>query len=301
MSVNRIHIYWGIGVGIAALLASAGAYYEVTQFQGERTELKQELAYAKVQIDDLADLVQKKEEEVEVHKELLRIFRQQSNDTEYDLSQMRAMVQAATQTVEDIKKLEEADTQLLEKYSKVFFLNEHYVPAQLSYIPNDFVESDHEQQLSSSVLPFLLQMLNAMRGDGLDPKVLSGYRSFGYQSNLKYNHVVTYGTTEANQFVADQGYSEHQLGTTVDIVNGAIGVEMSKFESTGEYQWLLTHAHEYGFILSYPPSNAYYAFEPWHWRFVGKDLATYLHNSSTTFYEMPQRDINEYRIKMFDQ
>jgi len=110
---------------------------------------------------------------------------------------------------------------------------------------------------------------------------------------------VTYGSG-ANQFSADQGYSEHQLGTSVDFTIPANGAMFSKFESDPAYSWLVENAHKYGFTLSYPKGNAYYKFEPWHWRFVGVALATHLHNENKYFYDLVQREIDVYLIKLFD-
>ena len=284
-----------LAVGIVILLGSRA------QLQEHVATLTHDIEQKSVRLSDYEDIIGEQEEQLEVHKELLRIVRQESSNTSYDLSQMRAMVAQATQTVEDIKKLEEADKELLAKYSKVYFLNEHYIPENLVYIPENLVYSSRDQQIKNEVRPFLLDMFAAMEQDGLNPRIISGYRSYGYQENLKHNHQVTYGTTEANKFVADQGFSEHQLGTTVDIVSTDIGSDMVQFDTTPEYAWLQQHAHTYGFTLSYPRNNEYYAFEPWHWRFVGIALATQLYENGTYFYDVPQRDIDAFRITMFDQ
>jgi D-alanyl-D-alanine carboxypeptidase len=110
---------------------------------------------------------------------------------------------------------------------------------------------------------------------------------------------MTYGTG-ANKFSADQGYSEHQLGTAVDFTTEELGADFSDFEDTDAYQWLLANAHRYGFILSYPKGNKYYIFEPWHWRFVGIRLAEELHATGKYFYDMDQRFIDNYLISIFD-
>ena len=104
----------------------------------------------------------------------------------------------------------------------------------------------------------------------------------------------------ANKFSADQGYSEHQLGTTVDFTTPDIGAGFSKFETTAAYTWLTDNAYKYGFALSYPKNNAYYQFEPWHWRFVGVELATKLHNDNMYFYDLNQRIIDTYLVYIFD-
>jgi D-alanyl-D-alanine carboxypeptidase len=111
---------------------------------------------------------------------------------------------------------------------------------------------------------------------------------------------VTYGSG-ANAFSADQGYSEHQLGTTFDFTTEGIGGGLvTSFENTPAFAWLKDNAHKYGFTLSYPKDNAYYVYEPWHWRFVGEDLAEDLHEAGKTFYDWDQREIDKYLIKIFD-
>ncbi|MDP2650271.1 MAG: M15 family metallopeptidase [bacterium] len=286
---------------VALALSVVFLWYDNRGLKAENRELSTRLAQEEVRMLDLQDLLAKKDEQVEVHKELLRIFREQSAGTAYDLSAMRRMVEEATKTVADIKKLEEADEELLAKYSKVYFLNEHYTPERLSIIPVQFTSDEKVLEVRSEVLPFLERMLSAMRADGLVPEVLSAYRSFDYQGDVKHGHEVTYGTSETSRFVADQGYSEHQLGTTVDVTNKQHGANLLAFDETSEYQWLLEHAHEYGFVLSYPEENGYYAFEPWHWRFVGVALASHLRTAGKHFYDLPQREINAYRLKMFEE
>jgi D-alanyl-D-alanine carboxypeptidase len=283
-----------LAVSLVGVLASR---FEI---RADVVRLQSEMEQQQVAIFDYEDTIAKQEQQLDAVKELLRVVRQNSVDTAYDFSQIRAMVSQATQTVEDIRKLEEADEELLAKYSKVYFLNEHYSPDNLAYIPRDSVVSGRELQIKGEVLPFLKDMFDAMQARGLSPRVISAFRSFGYQGDLKSGYTMTYGTNVSSQFVADQGYSEHQLGTTVDIVNEAIGSDMREFSSTPEYQWLLKNAYTYGFILSYPEDNSYYAFEPWHWRFVGVALATDLARQGKYFYDLAQRDINSYRITMFD-
>ena len=104
----------------------------------------------------------------------------------------------------------------------------------------------------------------------------------------------------ANQFSAEQGYSEHQLGTTVDLTTSEVGELSVKLDATPAYQWLTANAYRYGFILSYPKGNAFYQYEPWHWRFVGVTLATKIAVAGTHFYEMLQNDIDANLVNIFD-
>ena len=82
------------------------------------------------------------------------------------------------------------------------------------------------------------------------------------------------------------GILEHQLGTAVDFTSVSLGAVFEKFDSTTPYFWLTENAYTYGFVLSYPKDNAYYIYEPWHWRYVGVELATKLKNEKKNFYDM---------------
>lgn len=207
-----------------------------------------------------------------------------------------------TGEVEILDKLAKTDEELLQKYSKVYFLNEHYVPGKLSNIDDEFLANEEKPlQFHGDAYPFLEDLLEDAKDDGLDLRVTSAFRSFGTQSALKNAYTVTYGAGTANQFSADQGYSEHQLGTTVDFTTPDLNGAFDPFANTEEYGWLKDNAYKYGFILSYPEGNSYYQYEPWHWRYVGKKLAKYLHNEDLNFYDVDQRKIDEYLVTLFDK
>ncbi len=203
-------------------------------------------------------------------------------------------------TVGTLNKLVNTDKELLMKYSKVYFLNEHYVPDELSEIPEKYLyEEKRDLQIHSKVLPNLLSLIDDAKKERMDLKVISAYRSFGEQSVLKTGYSVVYGSG-ANKFSADQGYSEHQLGTTVDFTTSKTGSNFSEFKNTKEYDWLTQNAYRYGFIISYPEDNQYYEFEPWHWRFVGKNLAKRINEDKTYFYNLSQSIIDDYLVSIFD-
>lgn len=204
-------------------------------------------------------------------------------------------------TVKTLDKLAKIDKELLQKYSKVYFLNEHYEPSRLREIADEWKYSaEKSHQLHSQVMPFFEKMVKAAKRDGIDLWVVSAYRSFDTQAQLKGTYTISYGSG-ANAFSADQGYSEHQLGTTVDFTTKNMNGGLTEaFEKTEAYKWLTDNAHKYGFTLSYPRGNAYYVFEPWHWRFVGTDLATDLKRNDAHFYDWDQRRIDEYLLEIFD-
>src|SRR3989344_8091827 len=216
------------------------------------------------------------------------------------LDSIKGTIAEVTDTVSDLEKLAKLDPELLQKYSKVYFLNEHYVPDALKTIPETYVyTAGAVHQIHRDVWPFLQDLLNDASDDGVALYIASAYRSFGEQSFLKAGYKVVYGSG-ANAFSADQGYSEHQLGTTIDFLTLGLNGQLEGFDTTAAYQWLLQNAHKYGFTLSYPEGNAYYVFEPWHWRFVGTELARDLHSDGRNFYNVPQREIDAYLLNIFD-
>ncbi len=252
----------------------------------QNTELLEETIFQSNEITRLQDQIQELQERL--------------GDEIDKFDELEDRVKDSLETVETFKKLSETDPQLLQKYSKVYFLNEHYSPKDLETIDHNHVLSPKQLKIKEQVAPFLDELLEEAQDDDIDLQILSAYRSFGIQATIKQNYVLTYGATAANTFSADQGYSEHQLGTTVDFTTKDVGGELSRFQTTEAYEWLLDNAYKYGFTLSYPENNAYYQFEPWHWRFVGKELAKDLHRNDQHFYDLDQRKLNTYLIGIFD-
>lgn len=200
-----------------------------------------------------------------------------------------------------LERLANTDPQVLYKYSKVFFLNENYDPAALTNIDTKYLwNKDKPLQFHDRAWPFLRSLLDDAKTNGVDLLIISAFRSFGTQAVLKSSYKVTYGAGTANSFSADQGYSEHQLGTTIDFTTAKVGGSFNGFENTDAFKWLQANAYKYGFILSYPAKNSYYVYEPWHWRFVGLDLALKLHNEGKNFYDLDQREINTYLITVWN-
>jgi LAS superfamily LD-carboxypeptidase LdcB len=208
-------------------------------------------------------------------------------------------IEAISGTVGKLDKLSKTDPELLQKYSKVYFLNENYIPESLTLIPKEWTYGAQEEYFHGKLWPHLLEMMEDAKDDGVNLEVVSGYRSFGKQAQLKASYKVTYGAG-ANAFSADQGYSEHQLGSTVDFTTKELGANFTTLDTTEAYAWLTEHAHRYGFVLSYPKGNTYYQYEPWHWRYVGRELADDLDDEGKHFYDLEQRELDKYLINFYD-
>ena len=296
-TVPRDH--WGIAVAFI-LVAVAFGYGAWTQHQQNEILLAQ-IDVLQEELDVTSRILQ--ESISETHASLASELEQERAKAAA-LSQQIGSVQGTVGTlsgsVDDLEKLSETDPELLAKYSKVYFLSEHYTPPRLAAIDKThlYFESRPES-IDERAWPFLKDMLNAAKGSGLNLWVRSAYRSFDEQASLKGAYTVQYGEG-ANTFSADQGYSEHQLGTTVDFITSGLGGELEGFETTAAYAWMQANAYKYGFILTYPQGNGFYIFEPWHWRFVGTELSTYLRNTGKSFYDLDQRELDEYLINIFD-
>lgn len=202
--------------------------------------------------------------------------------------------------IDTLTKLTTIDPELLKKYSKVYFLSENYIPPKLDNIDTKYlIDPAKPLQVLDDISKNLDDMLEDANRDEVQLRALSAYRSFEEQKSLKSGYKIQYGSG-ANTFSAEQGYSEHQLGTTIDFTTPVIKGAYTSFDTTTAYAWLEKNAYKYGFILSYPKGNTYYVYEPWHWRFVGENLADDLHDDNMHFYEMDQRKIDDYLIDIFD-
>jgi D-alanyl-D-alanine carboxypeptidase len=286
-----------VAVGVVGVLY-INDHEALATIQDESAQLQAHVTQAELLLDDSQHRIADLNEQLDLHKQLLSVARTEANAASASVDKLNSAVASVSQTATYLTKLKETDEELLAKYSKVYFLNEHYVPRALTNIPPVYT-AGKTIQFHAQAEPFLQRLLDAATSAGLHVQVASAYRSFEYQGQLKGQYTQTYGSG-ANTFSADQGYSEHQLGTALDLSTQSLGGGLTGFDTTPEYAWLLQHAHEFGFTLSYPQGNSYYVFEPWHWRFVGVALATYLHDHNLHFYDVPQRDIDAYRANIFD-
>ena len=266
---------------IGVLAMAAVAYYGAVTYrslEAERANILAELESARAGNYELI-------QEVRAREDIINSFQGQ--------------IGKISSTVGTLEKLAQTDEELLKKYSKIYFLNENYVPSKLTEIEQKYLYPNSKNtQIHTDVWPHLQRLLDAARSDGVELLAASAFRSFDTQSSLKSSYVFTYGSG-ANKFSADQGYSEHQLGTSLDFTTPVSGAALLQAADPG-YKWLLENAHDYGFILSYPADNSYYKFEPWHWRFVSRALASDLHDQGKYFYDLDQREIDTYLIKLFD-
>ncbi|MGC4174505.1 D-alanyl-D-alanine carboxypeptidase family protein [Demequina sp.] len=135
-------------------------------------------------------------------------------------------------------------------------------------------------QLTSEAAKALTKMYAAARDDGAGFGASTAYRSYNFQKGLFAQYVASDGVTKAETFSARAGFSEHQTGLALDIYDLSAGCGLKKcFADTKAGKWLVKHAADYGFIERYQDGQTDitgYKWEPWHWRYVGVDLAQYM-------------------------
>lgn len=163
-----------------------------------------------------------------------------------------------------------------------------FTPSNLAELPDaSWVEPHVNHRVDARIIEDLAAMLTAAEAEGAHPVICSSFRTYDYQENLFENrieraeredHLEGAEAEEAAAFwVAPPGASEHQTGLAVDIVD-ADYLELDEGqEETATQQWLMAHCTEYGFILRYPTDKSAVTgigYEPWHYRYVGKEAAS---------------------------
>lgn len=287
------------GFALAGLFYYLGLELRATH-NSAMASAKEREALLNTRVTELLDQYEQTLDALELTQEERNSLEDELEDERDRVEEIEDEYDRINSTVSDLLKLSQTDEELLQKYSRIYFLNENYIPSNLETIDSKYVSINKALQIHGDVWPFLEEMLEDAEDDGIELRIASAYRSFDYQAELKTRYLTIYGSG-ANQFSADQGYSEHQLGSTVDFTSSEVGMSIDTgFENTEAFRWLEDNAHKYGFTLSYPKGNSYYQYEPWHWRFVGRDLADDLHDDNQHFYDLPQRDIDEYLLEIFD-
>ena len=176
--------------------------------------------------------------------------------------------------------------------SKVHPLTDaQYVPSNLAVpaVKTRTDKSTAEQSLRADIEPDAVALFKAAQAAGHDVMLASGYRSYEQQQVYFTNYSRLYGEEAANKFSARPGQSEHQTGLAFDVslTSRACYLEVC-FGETEAGKWFAAHSYEYGFILRYPADKidiTQYQYEPWHFRYVGRDLARALHESKLTLDE----------------
>lgn len=181
--------------------------------------------------------------------------------------------------------------------NKQHALSSTYAPATLSSIDPTLTLGGKSLQLEATAAKAAEAMIRELQARGYTDIVMtSAYRDYDYQSSL-FNRYINeelaahpgWTRAEAEALVATYsakpGTSEHQSGLCMDLISARDCVLDESFANNPAYDWLIENAHCFGFILRYPQgkdSITGYSYEPWHYRFVGVEAATAIHDRGLT-------------------
>ncbi len=170
---------------------------------------------------------------------------------------------------------------LVNKYYK---LPDKYAPKDI--VPMSNLYAYPGNSINKEVYEAFKEMAVAANKENIVLIVNSSYRDYKSQKKIYENYKEKNGQAYADQFAARPDFSEHQTGLALDIFTPGAG--MTTFENTKAFKWLKENSYKYGFILRYPEGKEKltgYSYEPWHYRYLGKDLAKKVYDSGLTFDE----------------
>lgn len=197
----------------------------------------------------------------------------------------------------DMDKEEYVDAIVVDDFSFDMLVNKHrktdedFVPDNLVIIDSEYAAASDMKANKKAVEAFY-EMREAASKDGLGLVINSSYRSYQDQVDIVETYRNLYGDSYVQRYVAQPGFSEHQTGLAFDIGSTSSNV----FAQSNEYDWMLENCYKYGFILRFPKKYenvTEFRNEPWHYRYVGKDIAKYIYDNNIT--------LEEYFVKFLDE
>lgn len=166
---------------------------------------------------------------------------------------------------------------------------EHSVPEDYN---TELIQLSNGVRIDSRIYTDLQRMFDDARNAGIYPVVGEGYRTHEEQEKMmsdKIESFIAEGYSQskakklAREWVAEAGKSEHETGLALDI-----NADQSQSDDNAVYDWLAENAYKYGFILRYPPDKediTGISYEPWHYRYVGAETASEIHERNITLEE----------------
>ena len=189
----------------------------------------------------------------------------------------------------DMDKENYEDSIIVKKFSTDMLVNKHrsltkaFEPEDLVSIDEKYAVDDTQAGSRIAVNAFI-QMYKAAKKEGYGLVINSSYRSYEDQEETCDTYRELYGENYVKNYVAMPGFSEHQTGLSFDIGS----TDTNVFADSDEYEWVQENAHKYGFIQRFPTkyeSITGFRAEPWHYRYVGKKIATYIYENDISFEE----------------
>ena len=182
-----------------------------------------------------------------------------------------------------VKDIKNPDS-LMVLVNKLNSLQSNYVPHDLEQISLNYATNN--KFLRKEAKENFEKLSSDAKKIGYSIIAVSAYRDYDYQENLFNNYVKEKGENYALKCSAKAGHSEHQTGLSVDVMGS--NNDYDQFEKSKEFDWMKNNSYKYGFILRYPKGKEYitgFKYEPWHYRYVGKDIASIIYTEGITLEE----------------
>ena len=181
----------------------------------------------------------------------------------------------------------------------ITILTNRYYKLEENFLPTDLVDMNLQfaydnQKIRQEVNTAYMQMAKAAKEENITLIVGTSYRRYEKQEEIYDSTVRKNGQSIADTLVAKAGHSEHQTGLALDIFTYGSNEE---FESSNAYLWLKENCYKYGFIERYPKDAEEitgFSYEPWHYRYVGDEIAKIIHEENITFDEYYTYYIEQY-------
>ena len=186
------------------------------------------------------------------------------------------------------------ETRVADDGDLLVLVNKYYT-VSMDYEPTDLVTIDNkygtytDMEMKDVAYEAYKKLYDDAKAEGFDLKLCSTMRSYNTQKTLFNNSLNNRGRETTNVRSAYPGRSEHHTGLAIDVTSASMGWGLTQdFIDYADGQWINDHCHEYGFIVRYPKGKTDitgYAYEPWHLRYVGIDVATYIMANDLTLEE----------------
>lgn len=264
---------WLVGIGIMILISALIACTDTLD--------ENDLSEGPIQEQEESN------DEIEDHSNEDEDMNNEPADTnnESDEGSNQKSEETPSQTINILK--DSSITALVNKYNS---LGENYAPDDLVTVEVPTVLDNPEvKQLRKEAAEALKAMFGKAEESGIILHARSGYRSYETQVQLFNNYATNHGEEAANRYSARPGHSEHQTGLVMDVTSESVDLQLKdRFGETEEGLWVKENAHKFGFIIRYPKDMEQitgYVYEPWHIRYLGKEIATELYESGRTYEE----------------
>lgn len=220
-----------------------------------------------------------------IHNNLERYINYAKSNKKIDINKIITLINVNRdkEFYEDIKKSNTEDKELI-IVNKYYYLDKEYTPENIIKTSTSYSYANHS--LNETAFEAFKTLSDDAKKEGFTIVINSSYRDYEYQEELWETRKSLYGTKRADEFAARAGHSEHQTGYAIDVSD--YYDENDTFGETESFNWMKDNCYKYGFILRYPKDKediTGFNYEPWHYRYVGNEIAEYIYNNEITFDE----------------